>query len=93
MKEHCLLLYTIMAILSEKEDLKEASVIAESLKDERLFDDSSDSSSQDFVNEKDLEKPEAVAIQVSLPTYSGMQGCYSTLSARSSRPAMILNCP
>ncbi|PPQ96839.1 hypothetical protein CVT26_006008 [Gymnopilus dilepis] len=53
-----------MAILSEKEDLKEASVIAESLKDERLFDDSLDSSSQDFVNEKDLEKPEAVAIQV-----------------------------
>lgn len=54
----------MMATFTEKDDLKEASIIAESVKDERLFDDSSDDSSQDFVDEKVLERPEAVAIQV-----------------------------
>ncbi|KAF8893178.1 OPT oligopeptide transporter protein-domain-containing protein [Gymnopilus junonius] len=53
-----------MSTFTEKEDLKDASIIAESVKDERLSDDSSDNSSQDFVDEKDLERPEAVAIQV-----------------------------
>ncbi|KDR80229.1 hypothetical protein GALMADRAFT_1186070 [Galerina marginata CBS 339.88] len=53
-----------MASLSEKQDFKDASVIAESLKDEKFSNHSSDESSADFVDKKALERPEAVAIQV-----------------------------